>query len=202
MSLPTGTGASIQWLGDSGSSPPSSGPAQTTGSSTSATSSNSGSGSHDASTSVPSITSSANATSAFASPSPTPDQSTVLSTGSKVGIGFGAGVGGLVLLVSLALLVRWLYGKKEKQRAQEEEKGESTAAEHGSQQGNGELRSPAWSGHKSELPGSEMAPSPRRADFGSKSEFEGSPAVGSVGRPISGGYEMPGKPGTMYEMPG
>ena len=73
---------------------------------------------------------------------------------------------------------------------------------HESTQEQEDLRSPAWSGHKSELQGSEtFTPSPVNAEFGSnESEVEGSPAVGGVGRPISGGYEMPGKPGTMYEM--
>jgi hypothetical protein len=72
--------------------------------------------------------------------------------------------------------------------------------------GMSEVQSPAWSGHKSELDavGTAASTSPRRGDFSSaKSEVEGSPAVGTPGRPLtSGGFEMPGQPGTIYEMPG
>jgi hypothetical protein len=69
-----------------------------------------------------------------------------------------------------------------------------------------EVRSPAWSGHKSELDaiGTAASISPRRGDFSSaKSEVEGSPAFGTPGRPLTnGGFEMPGHQGTIYEMPG
>jgi hypothetical protein len=72
---------------------------------------------------------------------------------------------------------------------------------------NAALRSPTWSGHKSELDaiGTATTTSPRYAsgDFSStKSEVEGSPALGGEGRPVKdGGWEMPGKLGTVYEAP-
>lgn len=68
----------------------------------------------------------------------------------------------------------------------------------------GDLRSPAWSGHKSELDAIETAsPSPRYGEFSSaKSEVEGSPAIGTPGRPLSnGGFEVPGRKGPVFEMP-
>lgn len=160
--------------------------------------------------SMPTITSPANITSAIAFPSPTAlAQQADLSTGAKVGIGVGAGLGALALLALLIWLIQRCLRKKE-QDAEHEEKGQATSeyarVSQVSEPVNGELRSPAWSGHKSELPAHEstLTPSPTYADFRSnKSEVEGSPAVGSTGRPLSnGGFEMPGQKGTMYEMPG
>ncbi len=109
----------------------------------------------------------------------------------------------------LILLVWRCLKKKEERRTKEEEKGQATPSTYAqlrqdSEPATGELRSPAWSGYKSELPAAEsqLTPSPTYGDFRSKSEVEGSPALGSTGRPMSnGGYEMPGQKGTLYEMP-
>jgi hypothetical protein len=69
-----------------------------------------------------------------------------------------------------------------------------------------DLQSPAWSGYKSELPGDEngIRNSPTYVQYrNDKSEVEGSPAMGGGARPISnGGFELPGRKGTVYEMPG
>lgn len=123
----------------------------------------------------------------------------------------GAGVGGLALLVLLVLMIRWSSKQQKNRTSEPEEKGQvaSPGYSHLPQDANHEnpeIRSPAWSGYKSELQGDEgkLTPSPTYGDLGStKSEVEGSPAVGGPGRPVSdGGYEMPGKPGTIYELSG
>lgn len=126
-----------------------------------------------------------------------------------MGIGVGAGIGGFALLVVLVIMILRCLATHEKDTTETEEKGQVTSPGYShvpqeSSHENTETQSPAWSGYKSELPGheSKLTPSPTYADFGSnKSEVEGSPAVGGAARPVSGGgYEMPGKPGTVYEM--
>ena len=216
MHLPTATGESVSWFGGFGPTTAASTSAQDTSSGLGfPQSSSSSTTTTDDSTSatgigMPTMTSPANITSAIAFPSPTaPAQQADLSTGAKVGVGVGAGLGALALLALLIWVIQLCLWKK-KQEAAHEEKGQPTSdyarASQVSEPVNGELRSSAWSGHKSELPANEstFTPSPTYADFrSSKSEVEGSPAVGSAGRPLSnGGFEMPGQKGTMYEMPG
>lgn len=130
------------------------------------------------------------------------------SNGAKIGIGVGVGVGALVLLAVLFALIR-RYRRRRKLVNEPDEDPTPSArpvtlynAEHKHE---GDLASPCWSGHKSELDaiGTASSSSPRQSEFGSiKSEVEGSPAIGSAGRPMKdGGFEMPGKLGTVYEMP-
>jgi len=68
-----------------------------------------------------------------------------------------------------------------------------------------DLRSPAWSGHKSELPADEStlaSPTPTRQEF-KRVEAEGSPRRGDSARYIGqGSYQVPGQQGRVYEMPG
>ena len=211
MVLPTATGEIVSWFGGVGPvtlSDSSTSSSKSTASKASAfTSSSNG----DIATSQATITSPANVTSAIAFPTPTSlSEQADLSTGAKVGIGVGAGIGGFALLIMLVLLIRRCLAKKDQEPEQEEEKAETSMGyahvKHESQAENGEFRSPSWSGYKSELPADEpgLTSSPTYADLRSnKSEIEGSPATGGAGRLISnGGYEMPGKKGAVFEMPG
>lgn len=110
-----------------------------------------------------------------------------------------------MLAAIVALL--WHYSRKRQQAKEEEEYQKQLSApysDHTTGAG-GEMRSPAWSGNKSELAANDSAitQSPLYNDHGSpKSEVEGSPGMGGDSRPISdGGYEVAGRSGTVYEMP-
>ena len=212
MHLPTATGESVSWFGIGPATAASTSVQTTTSSSRSSSSSTTTDQSViSTTTSTPTTTSPANITSAIAFPSPTSEaQPADLSTGAKVGIGVGAGIGALAFLIMSIWLIRRYLAKEDDRTAQEEEKGHTSSdyarVSQISEPADGGLQNPAWSGHKSELPANESAltPSPTYGDYRSnKSEVEGSPALGSTGRPLSnGGFELPGKKGTLYEMPG
>lgn len=200
VSLGTATGESVDWKG--GFLPTTNKPTTTPeATSTEATSTDT--------TSPSSLTSSA---------TKTPSQPTIpssvgngmqssLGTNIKLAIGLGAGLGAALVLI-LALLAIRRHRKKAKNNSQLDQNPpgppQPVALYHNGPN-TADLHSPAWSGHKSELDAIGTAsPSPRYGDFSStKSEIEGSPAFGGEGRPVKdGGWEMPGKLGTVYEVPG
>ena len=131
-----------------------------------------------------------------------------LSTGAKAGIGVGAGVAGIAVLALLIAILQWLARRRQKRREeQEHEKQLSTPyTDQPSSAGTYEIRSPAWSGHKSELAANDidsMRSSSYRGRDSLKSEVQGSPAVGGESRAVGNdGYEVSGRMGTVYEMPG
>ncbi|ERF73039.1 hypothetical protein EPUS_08603 [Endocarpon pusillum Z07020] len=100
-----------------------------------------------------------------ASPPITPSKDPSLSTDSKIGIGVGVGVGALILAALAWLLLSFL--RKRRQKAPPPIEHPFRPKSYGSYAGisdahsrdstNGDLRSPAWSGHKPELPADERA---------------------------------------------
>jgi len=72
-----------------------------------------------------------------------------------------------------------------------------------------DMRSPAWSGHKSELAADEtthISPAPRYQEINNRNRHQSVEVEGSSTRPPpvqptrDGGYTMPGRNGTYYEM--
>jgi hypothetical protein len=129
-----------------------------------------------------------------------------LGPGAKAGIGVGVGAGSIALAGFLFALLR---RHKRKKNIEDDDNSQPSSAQpvplyNNSDLHDDDLRSPCWSGHKSELDAVGTAsPSPRFGDFNStKSEVEGSPTVGSAGRPLTnGGREIAGQKGPVYEMP-
>ncbi|KIX95132.1 uncharacterized protein Z520_09048 [Fonsecaea multimorphosa CBS 102226] len=135
-----------------------------------------------------------------------------LSTGQKIGISFGA-VGGAAIALVFAWLLCTSFRRRAKRR--QKEKGsapmrEPTLPQVERRPSDAEMRSPAWSGHKSELPADESvtnaSPAPRYQDLPTRpqsAEVEGSPVRMSPTRPTQdGGLRVPGRKGTYYEMAG
>lgn len=195
VSLPKSTGESVSWFGGQGPY------AATRVSQAASLTLVLTSSTHSTSQSISDIPDSRpDVTSAIAIPSSTPSElPSPLGVGQKIGLGVGAGVGGLAVLLLLVFSIRKFWQRKQ-QKSQE---GDDAGTDYSPVRQ--DTTEQAWSETKSELPGSEqVTPGPTYADFKSpKSEVEGSPARGNGGRPISnGGYEMPGKKGTVFEMPG
>lgn len=157
------------------------------------------------STAAPTSDASSPATSATTTPPTTPQG---LSTGAKAGIGVGVGIAGIAILALLIALLQWLARRRQKAKEEQEyEKQLSTPyTDQPTSTGTDEIRSPVWSGHKSELAANDidsMRSSTIRGRDSMKSEVQGSPAVGGESRAVgNGGYEVPGRMGTVYEMPG
>jgi hypothetical protein len=113
-----------------------------------------------------------------------------LSTGSKIGIGVGVGTGALVLAALLWFLLNFLRKRRhglpppieDQIRPKSFGSYAGISGANSSEGANGDLRSPAWSGHKSELPADEgVVPSPRITSMNSSmAEVEGSTPRQSV----------------------
>lgn len=134
-----------------------------------------------------------------------PDESG-LGTGTKAGIGVGVGAACIVLAAIVFGLAR--LSKRRKNQSLKDDPPTSSAQPvtlyDESHLDDGDLRSPCWSGHKSELDAVGTAsPSPRYDDFGSaKSGTEASPTSGPIGGPlVNGGYQSAGQKEPVYEMP-
>ncbi|OQV05401.1 hypothetical protein CLAIMM_10152 [Cladophialophora immunda] len=135
-----------------------------------------------------------------------------LNTGQKIGIAFGAVCGAAILSVSAWLLCTAARRSAKKRQGQKEEAPmrEPTLPQVERRPSDPGMRSPAWSGHKSELPADESVtsaspPAPRYQDFQrpQSAEVEGSPVRMSPTRPTQdGGLRVPGRKGTYYEMAG
>jgi hypothetical protein len=203
VSLGTATGESVTWQGGF---IPSSTSAVTSSSSSVAASSGASDPSRTSVISAASGPASGPASAPTSQPLPYDPEASSLSTGAKAGIGIGAGAVAIALAVLLFALVRRF---KRTQMTEDEQDTHPTSAQpvalyNNSEAPEGDLRSPCWSGHKSELDAVGTAsPSPRYGDFDSaKSEAEGSPTVGSNARPLTnGGFEIAGQKGPVYEMP-
>ncbi|EXJ59268.1 hypothetical protein A1O7_06700 [Cladophialophora yegresii CBS 114405] len=164
-----------------------------------------------------------NPISTFAAPAATsapPATSSGLSTGAKVGVALGS-VGGTAVLAVLAWLIfACMRRRSQKDEAKAEEPPpmrEPTLPQVERRTTDPDWRSPAWSGHKSELPADESVTSmsaspapvyheyayPPRPASTVRSEVEGSPVRASPVRPThDGGLRLPGQNGTFYEMAG
>ncbi|OCT52327.1 hypothetical protein CLCR_08631 [Cladophialophora carrionii] len=161
--------------------------------------------------------------STFAAPAATsapPATSSGLSTGAKVGIALGSVIGTAALALLAWLTLACMRRRSQKKGAKAEEPPpmrEPTLPQVERQPTDPDLRSPAWSGHKSELPADEsvtsMSASPapvyheypyqQRPDSMVRSEVEGSPVRASPVRPRQdGGLRVPGQNRTFYEMAG
>ncbi|KAJ9602101.1 hypothetical protein H2200_013461 [Cladophialophora chaetospira] len=142
-----------------------------------------------------------------------------MSTGAKAGIAVGAIVGAAILGFLAWLFYACLRRRSQEHLAKAEEPPpmqEPTLPHVDRDPINPEMRSPAWSGHKSELPADEsmtsMSASPtpgyheyahQRPDSMTRSEVEGSVVKMSPTRPMQdGGLVVPGQKGTFYEMAG
>ncbi|EXJ77334.1 hypothetical protein A1O3_09560 [Capronia epimyces CBS 606.96] len=154
-----------------------------------------------------SSTSSANTTSIAPATPASVTNSSGLGTGQKIGIALGS-AGGVVSMLLLGWLVaKRMRGQKKKHRSTPPMVDLSRPHPEISQT-EAEMRSPSWSGHKSELPADEstnLSPSPNYQEFQRplSGEVEGSPSRLSPTRATyDGGYRMPGHKGTYYEMPG
>lgn len=153
---------------------------------------------------------SANSTSStsVATPSVTVSASNaMLGTGQKIGIALGS-AGGVALFLLLALLVaKWLRRRREKEPPPPP-MVDMTRPPSARVPTDPDMRSPAWSGHKSELAADEStvkSPAPVYDGFRRppSAEVEGSPVQLSSVRPThDGGYTLPGHKGTYYEMAG
>lgn len=156
-------------------------------------------------TASPSHTSSTSQTPIASSPasaSITPSNDPSLSTGSKIGIGVGVGAGALIVAALAWLLLSFL--RKRRQTAPPPIESPFRPKSYGSYAGisdahskdstNGDLRSPAWSGHKPELPANESAVvAPRDVSMISMAEVEGSTPRQSMQSQFSvqGGQPLP-----------
>ncbi|OAG35878.1 hypothetical protein AYO21_09961 [Fonsecaea monophora] len=134
-----------------------------------------------------------------------------LSTGQKIGVAFGA-VCGAAIVLAFAWLLCTAYRRSAKRRLDNTEPApmrEPTLPQVDRRPSDPEMRSPAWSGHKSELPADESvtstSPAPLYQDSQrpQSAEVEGSPVRMSPTRPTQdGGLRVPGRKGTYYEMAG
>ncbi|KIW12797.1 hypothetical protein PV08_07984 [Exophiala spinifera] len=144
-----------------------------------------------------------------------------LDTGGKIGIALGSAAGAIFLLVLLSFAL--LRFRRRRQEQKEAEPSTPSANAHAnaidltrpqSTSANTDLdmRSPAWSGHKSELAADEttstMSPTPAYSEFTrprpQSAEVQGSPGrLSTTARPTcDGGFTVPGRKGTYYEMDG
>ncbi|KIV78568.1 hypothetical protein PV11_06212 [Exophiala sideris] len=133
-----------------------------------------------------------------------------LSTGKKVGIAMGSGAAALILLLLALLLFRRMRRRQEtKEEPRKPPMMDLTRPHSDIGQPDPDMRSPAWSGHKSELAADEttsVSPAPLYQAFSERPEsveVEGKPARLSPARHThDGGYTLPGHNGTYYEMAG
>lgn len=136
---------------------------------------------------------------------------TGLDKGAKIGIAFGSAAGAIFLL----FLLRWVVVRSKKRRQEKKEGEPSTPPVTDSERPQSgsptdlDMRSPAWSGHKSELAADEMttsttSPAPLYWTRPQSAEVQGSPAPSSfTAKPTGdGGFTVPGRKGTYYEMDG
>jgi hypothetical protein len=108
-------------------------------------------------------------------PSPS-DTSPPLSTSAKVGIGVGVGLGFLLLLAAIWLLFIRHRNRRDysSPRIEKKIRPKSFGSFAATSTSNNELKSPAWSGHQSELPADDNAlVSPMSPSSNSTSEVEG-----------------------------
>ncbi|KIW67879.1 hypothetical protein PV04_07094 [Phialophora macrospora] len=235
MSLPATKGQSVTWkdaeawttehslasaLGSSSDTGTSTSTSTSSSSSLSSTDSSSTSKSPVSTIQEPATTISPFST--FAAPAATSSPSATssgLSTGAKVGIALGSVIGTAVFALLAWLVYACMRRRSPKNEAKAEEPPpmrEPTLPQVERRPTDPDLRSPAWSGHKSELPAdvsvtsmSTSAPVyheytyQQRPDSTTRSEVEGSPARTSPLRPThDGGLRVPGQNGTFYEMAG
>jgi hypothetical protein len=136
-----------------------------------------------------------------------------MSTGTEIGIALGT-VGGIASFAIIFGLIYFCLRRRRRAQAQEiprtspmnTDVREPTLPQIEKRASEAEMRSPAWSGHKSELPADESitSPSPRlyRASVQS-AEMEGSSARMSPIRPMQdGSLRVPGQERPYYEMSG
>ena len=214
VSLPASTGMTVSIGGGLDGKIPYQSP--TTSDTTSmAASSTNDSGSTTKIASAAMTTDSANPTSTSSSPStPTPAAaSTHISSGQIAGAAAGGAIAFIILLTLFSTFMQRYYRKKRATVLPSEEKQDRPDSKMytddilAGNQSHGGLPSPSY---KSELPADSVqspsmqsmkTPSTRFDQLSVQSEVEGSPAPGSVGRPLQdGGFEMPGHKGTYYEM--
>lgn len=125
----------------------------------------------------------------------------------RVGIGIG-GTAGLLCMIVVLWIAGKHYNKKRKVRLvhNEDNRVENNQQCTTTDTENAELRSPAWSGYKAELPANQSqteSPSVTSHGHGNRSsDIEGLPAPEMQGRALrNGGYMMPGHQGTIFELP-
>lgn len=159
-------------------------------------------------TSIPAPTSTPSETAH--SPSATPSSLSPISgldVAQKIGIAFGS-VGGAAVILLLAWLVFGCMRRRKRDLRPEPPVPEPVEPLTETAYVDPEMRSPAWSGHKSELPADEStiaSPSTGFHEFPRPQsvEVEGSPVLVSPARPTQdGGFRIPGHKGTYYEMAG
>lgn len=138
---------------------------------------------------------------------------TGLDTGAKIGIALGSTAGAILLLLLSFVVLR------SRRRIQKKKEGETStppindlACPQPCSPTDMDMRSPAWSGHKSELAADETtsttSPAPPCSEFSrprpQSAEVPGSPIRSSTAaRPTcDGGFTVPGRKGTYYEMDG
>ncbi|KAI1630455.1 hypothetical protein EDD37DRAFT_646170 [Exophiala viscosa] len=152
-------------------------------------------------------------TSTVSVPSPSTSAAAVstpgLSTGKKVGIAMGAAAAAVILLLSGFLVFRHMRRRQKHEEPRKPPMMDLTRPHSGDDQPDPDMRSPAWSGHKSELAADETtraSPAPLYQAFTERPqsvEVEGKPARLSPARLTQdGGYSLPGQKGTYYEMAG
>lgn len=131
-----------------------------------------------------------------------------LNTGEKVGIALGSAAAAVILLL-LGLLAFRRMRQRQTEESPKPPMMDLTRPISGDAQPDPDMRSPAWSGHKSELAADEstsVSPAPLYQDFTSRPqsvEVESQAARPSPARLThDGGYTMPGHKGTYYEMAG
>ena len=119
----------------------------------------------------------------------TASQNSGLSTGTKIGIGVGVSAGALISAALIWLLLSFLRRRRrgppppieEQIRPKSFGSYAGISGANSSEGANGDLRSPAWSGHKSELPADEnTVVSPRITSTSTMAEVEGSTPRQSV----------------------
>ncbi|EXJ82156.1 hypothetical protein A1O1_08225 [Capronia coronata CBS 617.96] len=150
--------------------------------------------------------SSASKTASASATPESPTESSGLRTGQKIGVGLGA-AGGMIAMLLLGWLVARRLRRGNDKRRQTPPMVDLTRPQSDGPQMDADLRSPAWSGHKSELPADDStttSPSPAYQEFRQPQtvEVEGTPARPAARTTQDGGYKMPGDKGTYYEMPG
>ncbi|KAK5327289.1 hypothetical protein LTR93_002673 [Exophiala xenobiotica] len=151
----------------------------------------------------------ASPTTSSSSPTPTGDPEAA-KTRAEIGIALGAACGAIILLLLTLLALRYMRRRqKRKQDEQHKLPMMDLTRPHSDAQIDPDMRSPAWSGHKSELAADEttrISPAPRYQELNNKNrpqnvEFETSSARPPPVQPTrDGGYTMPGRNGTYYEM--
>jgi hypothetical protein len=135
-----------------------------------------------------------------------------MTTGAKIGIALGAASGAILLAVLFWLLLRYM---RHRDKSEEDGKEEPIMPQMATvrprsdvTQIDPDLQSPAWSGHKSELPADESTqispvPTYQASNRPYSAEVEGSPVPQSPRRPLhDGSLQVPGLDARYYEMAG